>query len=133
MPLSSATVGSTGSAAVSTSAKESVLAKVWNWIKSDVKIVETGVQDLIGSKAAAAIETAGKELLDSAGGPLVAAALADATNVVTGELSLGAAVSSLIGMAEKAGVALSKEAATQLIALGQNALPAKPSTVTIVP
>lgn len=118
----------TPAAPVSTS--ESILGKIWNWIKGEAKHVENGIEDLFGSDVAAKIEAAGKALLESNYGPLITAALADATDVVTGQMSVSKAISSLISLFEAEGKSLSQAAALQLIGVAQNALPALPQTVT---
>jgi len=112
--------------------KESVLQKIWNWLKNGVTHVEAGIADLFGSNAAQAIETAGKELLSSNFGPLITTALADATDVVTGQMSVSKAVTGLIALFEAEGKSLSSAAALQIIGVAQNALPVKSGTVTPV-
>jgi hypothetical protein len=109
--------------------KESVFQKFWAWIIAGVTHVENGIEDLFGSKAATAIETAGKELLSSNFGPLITTALADATDVVTGQMSVSKAIASLIALFEAEGKSLSTAAALQIIGVAQNALPVKGSTV----
>lgn len=108
----------------------SILEKIWNWIKGEAKHVETGIEDLFGSDVAAKIEAAGKALLESNYGPLITAALADATNVVTGQMSVSKAISSLVALFEAEGKQLTQAAALQLIGLAQNSLPAVPQTIT---
>lgn len=112
--------------------KESILQKIWGWFKSGVVHVENGIEDLFGSNVAQAIETAGKGILDGAYGPLVTTALADATDVVSGQMSVSKAITSLIALLESEGKMLTKAAALQLIGVAQNALPASPATVTPV-
>jgi len=118
--------------APSASTSVSIFGKLWNWIKGEAKHVETGIADLFGSDAAAKIEAAGKALIESNFGPLVTAAVAEATDVATGQMSIGKAISTLIAMFEAEGKSLSQAAALQIIGLAQNALPANPSTVTPV-
>jgi hypothetical protein len=113
-------------------AQESVLQKIWGWITKETKAVETGIEDFIGTKATADLEAVAKGLIQGAWGPFIASALADATDVVSGQMSVSKAISSLIAMAETEGKQLSSAAALQLIALGQNALPAQPKTITPV-
>lgn len=116
----------------STTPSESVFQKFWNWIKGTVVHVEAGIEEIFGSTAAQAIETAGKELLSSNFGPLITTALADATNVVTGEMSVSAAITGLVKLFESEGKSLSTAAALQIIGVAQNALPVKSTTVTPV-
>lgn len=103
--------------------KQSVFEKIWTWIKGEVTHVETGISDLFGSDAAAKIEAAGKALLESNFGPLITTALADATNVATGQMSVSKAISSLISQFEAEGKTLSQAAALQIIGVAQNSLP----------
>jgi hypothetical protein len=112
--------------------KESWLQKAWDWVVKQVKIVETDVEDLIGPQAAQQLEAIGKNLLSGPAGAWVTQALADATNVVTGQMSVSAAITSLIALAKADGKQISEAGALQLIGLAQNALPAKPATVTPV-
>lgn len=117
----------------STPAAESFLQKIWNWIKGKAKIVEADVEAIIGSGAAQQLESIGKTLLDSWAGPLAVAAMQEATDVVTGQMSVSKAVSSLIASAKTSGKSLSEAAALQIIALLQNSLPtAQDPTVTPV-
>jgi hypothetical protein len=109
----------------------SVLTKIWDWIKGKVVIVETDLEKIIGSTAAADLEKVGKTLLDSWIGPLATAAIADATDVVTGQMSISKAISGLIAAAESTGKTVTAAAALQVIALAQNALPVA-GTVTPV-
>jgi len=111
-------------------APQSAFAKIWNFIKGEAKHVENGIADLFGSDAAGKIESAAKALVESNYGPLVTAAIADATDVVTGQMSVSKAISSLVSMFEAEGKQLSKSAALQIIGLAQNSLPAVPQTVT---
>jgi hypothetical protein len=104
--------------------KESVLQKLWGWIEKEVTHVEAGIADIFGSDAAAKIEAAGKALLQSNFGALIPAAIADATDVVTGQMSVSKAIESLIAMAEAEGKQLTTAAALQIIGVAQNALPA---------
>lgn len=103
--------------------KQSVFEKIWTWIKGEVTHVEAGISDLFGSDAAAKIEAAGKALLESNFGPLITTALADATNVATGQMSVSKAISSLISQFEAEGKTLSQAAALQIIGVAQNSLP----------
>lgn len=113
---------------------ESELQKIWNWIKAKVTIVEADLAELIGSDAAANLESAGKALLDSWIGPLAVTALSEATDVVTGTMSVQKAVGNLIAAAKSQGKSVSAAAALQAIALAQNALPTKADpTVTVTP
>jgi len=106
------------------------LAKIWNWIKGEAQHVEAGISDLFGSDTAQKIEAAGKALLESNFGPLITTALADATDVVTGQMSVSKAISSLISLFQSEGKSLSQAAALQIIGIAQNSLPAQPKTVT---
>jgi len=113
---------------------ESELQKIWNWIKSKVTIVEQDLAELIGSDEAAKIESAGKALLNSWIGPLAVTALGEATDVVSGTMSVSKAVGNLISAAKSSGKSISGAAALQAIALAQNALPtAQDPTVTPAP
>lgn len=107
------------------------LQKIWNWIKGKTVIVETDLEKIIGSKAAADLESVGKTLLDSWIGPLAAAAIGDATDIVTGQMSVSKAASGLIAAAKSTGKEVSAAAAIQIIALAQNSLPVE-GTVTPV-
>lgn len=110
--------------------KESWLQKAWDWVVKEVKIVETDVADIIGPDAEAKLESIGKSILSGPAGAWVTQALVDATDVVTGQMSVSKAISSLIALAKADGKEIGQAGALQLIALGQNALPAKPATVT---
>lgn len=113
---------------------ESELQKIWNWIKAKVTIVETDLAEIIGSDAAQKLESAGKALLDSWIGPLAVTALSEATDVVTGTMSVAKAVGNLIAAAKSQGKAVSAAAALQAIAVAQNALPTKADpTVNVAP
>ena len=113
---------------------ESELQKIWNWIKGKVVIVEDDLAKLVGSDEAAKIESAGKALLGSWLGPLAVTACQDATNVLTGQMSVAAAIGNVISAAEKTGKTISAAAALQAVALVQNAVPtAKDPTVTPAP
>jgi len=115
--------------------KESVLEKVWNWFKKEVTHVEDGIETIFGSNAAQAIESAGKELLSSNFGPLITAALADATDVATGQMSVSKAIDGLVSGFEAAGKTITKAAALQIIGVAQNALPVNTGTsaTTVTP
>jgi hypothetical protein len=108
----------------------SELTKIWNWIKGKVVIVENDLASILGSKAATDLETIGKTLLDSWIGPLATAAIAEATEVATGNMSVSKAVSNLVSAASSNGKTVSTAAALQVIALAQNALPV---TGTVTP
>ena len=111
----------------------SVFTKIWDWIKKGVTVVETDLAKILGSDTAQKLEAIGKTLLDGELGPLAAAAIADATDVVSGQMSVSKAITSLISLAETNGKQLSQAAALQVIALAQNALPtANGATVTPV-
>lgn len=112
--------------------KESWISKVWGWIENEVTHVEAGIEDLFGSNVAQAIEQAGKSIIQGEYGPLVTQALAEATDVVTGQMSVSKAISALVSLFEQNGKTLSQAAALQLIGVAQNALPAKPATITPV-
>ena len=129
--MSTASSPITAAPAAST-AKTGEMVKVWQWIEKEVTHVEVGIEDNFGSQAAQAIETAGKELLSSDMGPVIVTALADATNVVTGQMSVSAAITNLVTAFKAAGKKLTESAALQVIGVAQNALPAKPQTVTPV-
>ena len=126
------TTSSPVTAAAAPAAKEGALAKVWDWFKKEVTHVESGIEAIFGSTAAQAIETAGKEMLSSDMGPVIVTALADATNVVTGQMSVSAAITNVVAGFKAAGKEISQSAALQIIGVAQNALPAKPATVTPV-
>jgi len=112
---------------------ESVFDKIWNWIKGKVTIVEQDLAALIGPTEAAKIESAGKALLDSWIGPLAVTACQEATDVLTGQMSIGKAISGLIAAAESTGKSISAAAALQAVALAQNAVSTKADpTVTPV-
>lgn len=111
---------------------ESFFAKVWNWVKKETVVVETDLAKIIGPNLTAELETIGKTLLDGELGPLAAQAIADATDVATGQMSVSKAISSLVALAEADGKALSQAAALQVIALAQNALPVGSSNATTV-
>jgi hypothetical protein len=104
--------------------KESLLAKFWNFIKNEISHVEAGIEAIFGSDVAQKIEAAGKALLESQFGPLIPAAIADATDVATGQMSVSKAITSLIAMAEAEGKSLTQAAALQIIGVAQNSLPA---------
>ena len=106
-------------------ASESELQKIWNWIKGKVTIVENDLAEILGSTEAQKLESAGKVLLDSWIGPLATTALAEATDVLTGSMSVSKAIATLIASAKASGKAISQAAALQAIALVQNALPTK--------
>lgn len=112
--------------------KESWLKKAWDWVVKEVKIVETDVEDLIGPELTSQLEAIGKSVLSGPAGAWVTQALADATNVATGQMSVSAAIKSLIALAAADGKQISEAGALQLIGLAQNALPAKPATITPV-
>lgn len=117
--------------ATSATTSTSIFEKIWNWIKGEAKHVEVGIEDLFGSTVAQQIEAAGKSLLASNFGPLITAALAEATEVATGKLNVSTAISTLVKMFEAEGKTLTQAAALQIIGIAQNALPANPATVTI--
>lgn len=123
---------STAPAPVAT-APESVIQKIWNWIKSKVVVVETDLAKVLGSKATADLEAVGKTLLDSWAGPLATAAIAEATDVVTGQMSITKAITNLLASAESTGKSLSGAAALQIIALAQNSLPVSTGDTTVTP
>jgi hypothetical protein len=111
---------------------ESFFAKVWGWIKKETVVVEADLAKIIGPNLAGELETIGKNLLDGELGPLAVQAIADATDVATGTMSVSKAISSLITLAETDGKALSQAAALQVIALAQNALPVSSTAATTV-
>lgn len=111
--------------------KEGWLQKVWTWITGEVTHVENGIADIFGSEAAQNIEAAGKALISSNFGPLITAALADATDVATGQMSVSKAVTSLVSLFKAEGKTLTSQAALQVIAVAQNSLPANAQTVTV--
>lgn len=110
----------------------SEIGKIWNWVKKETVIVEGDVASILGSSLTQKLEAIGKELLDSELGPLATAAIADATDVVTGQMSVSKAIESLVAAAEAAGKTLSKSAALQVIGIAQNALPVG-TTQTVTP
>jgi hypothetical protein len=113
---------------------QSELDKIWAWIKSKVTIVEADLAKLIGSSEAAKIESAGKALLDSWLGPLAVTACQEATDVLTGKMSITKAIGNLISAAAAQGKAISDAAALQAVALAQNAVSTNADpTVTPVP
>jgi hypothetical protein len=109
-----------------------VFTKIWNWIKKGVTVVEADLAAILGTETTAKLEVIGKALLDGELGALAAAAIADATDVATGQMSVSKAIASLISLAEAEGKKLSQAAALQVIALAQNALPTA-SGATVVP
>jgi hypothetical protein len=118
-------------AGVAPASSISVLTKIWDWIKGKAVIVEEDLAKILGSKAAADLEMVGKTLLESWIGPLATAAIADATDIATGQMSISKAVTNLVASAESTGKTVSTAAALQVIALAQNALPVA-GTVTPV-
>ncbi|HWC97242.1 MAG TPA: hypothetical protein VG456_10840, partial [Candidatus Sulfopaludibacter sp.] len=78
----------------------SELQKIWNWIKSKVAIVEADLAKILGSKTASELEAIGKTLLDSWIGPLAVAAITEATDIATGQMSVSKAIAGLITSAE---------------------------------
>lgn len=106
--------------------------KVWTWVKKEAKIVESDLASIVGPKLTGELEAIGKELLDGELGPLAAQAIADATEVATGKMSVSKAITSLVALAEQDGKSLSQAAALQVIALAQNALPVGSTTATTV-
>jgi hypothetical protein len=113
-------------------ANENLFEKIWGWMKKEVTIVENDLAKIIGSDEAAKLEAIGKTLLDGELGPLATAAIADATDVVTGKMSVSKAITSLVALAEQNGKTLSQAAALQVIALAQNSLPVGQGT-TVTP
>src|ERR1700723_1582421 len=97
--------------------------KIWGWIKKEITVVEADLAKIIGSDDAQKLEAIGKNLLDGFLGPLATAAIAEATDVATGKMSVSKAIEALIAMAEAEGKQLSQAAALQVIALAQNSLP----------
>jgi hypothetical protein len=127
-------MSTTASPLPGTAPAESELQKIWNWIKAKVTIVEEDLAKLIGPNEAQALEAAGKKILDSWIGPLAHIALMDATDVVTGKMSVSKAVGSLVASAASSGKTITAAAALQVIALTQNSLPTKQdATVTPIP
>src|ERR1700740_1825884 len=108
---------STTATPIVAAAPVSELQKIWNWIKAKVVIVEADLAKVLGSKTAAELEAIGKALLDSWLGPLATAAITEATDIVTGQMSVSKAVTALVSAAESSGKTLSKSAALQVIAL----------------
>jgi hypothetical protein len=133
-PVSAAAQGEASMSTTGTPVpSESVFEKIWSWVKKETTIVEADLAKILGSTAAADLETIGKTLLSGELGPLATAAIADATDVVTGQMSVSKAISSLVTLAEANGKTLSQAAALQVIALAQNALPVSAgATVTPV-
>lgn len=113
-------------------ASESFFAKVWTWVKKETVVVEADLAAFIGPELAAKLEAIGKEFLDGELGQLATQAIADATDVATGTMSVSKAIESLIALAVADGKKLSQAAALQAIALAQNALPVGSSTATTV-
>lgn len=111
-------------------ASTSILGKLWDWLKGEVVHVEAGIEEVFGSSVAQSIESAGKALLESNFGPVIATALADATDVATGQMSVSKAISGLVTGMEAAGKSITSAAALQIIGVAQNALPVKAATVT---
>jgi hypothetical protein len=120
-------------AAVTAAPSVSELTKIWNWIKGKVVVVETDLVSILGSKAAADLEAVGKTMLDSWIGPLATSAIADATDIVTGQMSVSKAVSGLVASATSTGKTVSAAAALQAIAIIQNALPVGTANGTVTP
>lgn len=118
------------SSTVAPATQESMIQKVWGWVKKSFVVVETDVAKILGADVTSKIESAGKALIESDFGPLIMSALVDATDVVTGKMSVSKAIDSLVAEAEAAGKQISKAAALQMIGLAQNALPAQAATVT---
>jgi hypothetical protein len=112
---------------------ESVFQKIWGWIKKEANVVEADLAKVLGSKAAADVEAAGKALLDSDLGPLVTAAIQDATDVTNGQMSVSKAIDNLIQLAATAGKAISKSAALQLIGLLQNTVKVGSTGAAVTP
>lgn len=110
--------------------QQSLINKFWGWVKKEFVVVETDLAKILGADVTSNIESAGKALIESDFGPLIMSALVDATDVVTGNLSVSKAITSLVAEAEAAGKAISKAAALQMIGLAQNALPAQPATIS---
>lgn len=117
--------------AASTS-QPSELQKIWNWIKSKVIVVEKDLAAIVGSTEAAKIESAGKALLESWIGPLAQVAMQEATDVLTGQMSISKAVAALVKAAEASGKSISQAAALQAVALLQNSVPTN-SDQTVTP
>jgi hypothetical protein len=109
-----------------------VFEKIWNWVKKEATVVEEDLAKIIGSSDAQQLETIGKNLLNGELGPLAAAAISDATDVTTGQMSVSKAIGSLVSIAETNGKKLSQAAALQVIALAQNAIPVG-SGATVTP
>jgi hypothetical protein len=110
--------------------KESLFEKLWGWIKKETTNVEEGIEDIFGSNAAQAIESAGKELLSSNFGPVIAASIADATDAVTGQMSVSKALDNIVSGFEAAGKSVTKAAALQILGVAQNALPVGTGTAS---
>jgi hypothetical protein len=125
-------MSSTSSTPAPAAPSASFFAKVWTWVKKETVVVEADLAKILGPNLTAELETIGKNLLDGELGPLAVQAIADATDVASGTMSVSKAVSSLITLAETNGKTLSQAAALQVIALAQNALPVGSSTATTV-
>lgn len=111
----------------------SFFVKMWDWLKAKAVIVEQDLAEVIGSSAAQNLEAIGKNLLDSWVGPLATNAIAEATDVLTGTMSVSKAVENLVSSAKTSGKSLSTAAALQAVALLQNVVPTKADpTVTPV-
>ena len=120
------------SSTVAAPPNESGLGKLFDFVLKEATIVEADVAKILGPDLTSKLEAIGKSLLSGEWGPLLAAAIANATDVVTGQMSVSIAIASLVALAEAEGKAVTKSAALQLIGLAQNVLPARPATVTPV-
>jgi hypothetical protein len=116
-------------------AATSELQKIWNWIKAKVVIVEADLAKIVGSKTAAELEAIGKTLLNSELGPLATAAITDATDIATGQMSVSKAISGLVSSAASNGKTVSQAAALQVIGLLQNSVsvPSAGTDTTVTP
>lgn len=108
----------------------SFFVKLWDKIKAMTKIVEDDLAKILGSNAAADLEAIGKTLLNSWVGPLATQAMTEATDVISGKMSVSAAVTGLVSLAESNGKTLTQQAALQAVALLQNAVPYAGPSVT---
>ena len=113
-------------------------SKLWADIVAKTAVVENDLTNIVGPTESAKLEAWGKNFLSTWAGPLAQAALTDATDAVSGEMSVSAACTSFIALAAKQGKTVSQAAALQVIALAQNSLPVEspistePTTVTPV-
>lgn len=103
-------------------ATTSALGKLLDWLKKIGKDVEIGIEDVLGSKATAAIATAAEALIADDFGPVALQAMTEATDVASGTMSISAAAKNVLAAAEAAGKQLTSAGALQIIGLLQTQL-----------